>query len=124
MFLRGRRRFSFLRPLLIMFMIAFLVQIGLFIFSFITFETWQERAHFGDSFGFISAAFSGFALCGIIYSLAFQLSEQVRQRRNARALIDSDLRLREALINALEAQTGELKAMRETLGKLLLRQHP
>jgi hypothetical protein len=106
-------KLPFLRPLLAMFAVALLAQAFVFVFSFAVLETWEERGQFGDSFGFIDTIFSGFALCGVIYSLSFQLREHVRQRREARGLAESDLETRKALIMALESQTAELRAMRQ-----------
>ncbi len=102
-----------LRTLFAMFAVAFVVQICLFVFSYIAFDGWEERGQFGDSFGFINSIFSGFALCGIIFSIVIQFREQARQRREARVVIEADFDTRKALVAAIESQTEELRLLRK-----------
>jgi hypothetical protein len=116
--MRNRLKGAFLTPLVIMFMIALGVQIVLFLFPFAIFETWNERGQFGDSFGFVSAIFSGFALCGVIYSLSMQIRDQSRQRRDARKKADAQTEPIKQLAETLKEQTKVLQELRALLQNL------
>lgn len=114
---RQQIRNAFLLPLLGMFAIALAVQIALFLFPFAVFETWDERGRFGDSFGFVSAMFSGFALCGVIYSLAFQLRDQARRRRTEEKSTATTIGAIGRLTDSIDAQTAMLDELVKQLRK-------
>jgi hypothetical protein len=81
------------RPLLVSFIVVFVVWAISFAVVFFGMKDWNDRGNLGDSFGGINALFSGLAFAGIIYTILLQKKELTQQRQE---LVDTRVELRRA----------------------------
>ena len=79
------------RPLMISFIVVFIIWGISFIVVFYGMKDWNDRGNLGDSFGGINALFSGLAFAGIIYTILLQKKELTQQRQE---LVDTRRELR------------------------------
>tara|TARA_R110001592_G_scaffold320807_1_gene599031 strand:- start:59 stop:823 length:765 start_codon:yes stop_codon:yes gene_type:complete len=63
------------RTLILLCIITIILLIGYFFSIYFYFETWGERASFGDMFGAIGTLFAGLSFAGIIYTINIQREE-------------------------------------------------
>ena len=83
-----------------------IVQIVGGVVLFFVFDDWNNRAAFGDMFGFLGSFFTGLAFAAVIYSLFLQRKElkltQAEFKKSVKAQTEQADSLREtALLNAL-----------------------
>ena len=113
-----KKNWSFLKEhywILIIFFIIFIIWLlSPMILRLWYFPYLQDRAMFGDSFGWISSLFSGFAFAGLIYTIWLQKKELVLQREDIQLQRKELQNNTKELKNQSEALDGQLKTAKIT----------
>ncbi|MFA6958701.1 MAG: hypothetical protein WC538_22765 [Thermoanaerobaculia bacterium] len=73
--------------------------------------TWEDRAAFGDSFGALSAVFSGLAFAGVVFALNLQMEELKLQRQEMRDSRFELAKTAKAQTEQARLLTAQLEAM-------------
>lgn len=73
---------------------------------YLSFESWSERAQFGDFFGAVNALFSGLAFVGLIYTIWLQRDELEMQRQELKLQREEMIASRGELANQAAAQVA------------------
>jgi hypothetical protein len=101
------------KSLILISMVVVIIQCVAGYIIYLTFDTWNNRADFGEMFGAVNTLFSGLAFAGVIYAIFLQRRE-LELQRNELEMTRAELR------RSAEAQENSERALADQAQALTL----